>query len=1020
MKKSLLILSLFLMVLALIFLYAKSHVEDILVHFIRVLTGLSVRPTDLKIEFKPWILRVEMRDTKISGFINGNVNKASIVINWKKGYFPQEVTISEFNFFLGGDKKWDRQISLPSIEFFEAKDGVFFFEGNEITIHRLELSSFIRGKTFTLFARIANEPVFSAGTLTLKGRYGEILEEISGTYEIENLELNSFSSWIKGKTDLTGDITLKRSKLITEGKFKTRNVSVTGEIFKEPYLFVQATGNYRISQFLKKTTLTLTLHNSDGIIMDFIFDFREKDLRGLKLKSSEIEIRKIKRHINLLKFIETDPWKYIPHGSVVISELTYGRGLPFEAKLQLLKACLSVEKFHFQNVEGELKLTDKEIVINHASGNYKDSRFERLKGKIEFSGAVEGTIQGVFQANLSDVSNFVNVDRVTISSGFATGIFVITFDANGNIRYEIEGDLKSGKGLFENNIFGFEGKIRGSNEVVFFDPLILTHENSLVQIEGSKREPNQWDLKVKGKVQADTVRSFKRIPIDINGESLVDFSLHTHKEGWKINGVFDLTGMSIIYHNFFKKDRGVKSLVRLNLEKKGNSIDVSDLFVTLKELILKGSGKADPNGIMDCYFSVQIENLKEIAPCFYFEDISESGKLKAEVTIKDFKFSLQELPYVKGYVDIRNGFFRIPNMIAPIRNLNLRADFDGERMRIKVDGLRLGDTVLKWADLTVEDVAYPTLTGFAAFRNINISDFRWSEKRKISIPILKGGDLLWKTKISLRISANTGIGKEVPFENLLLDVSKRGSELFIIINSLSILGAQADAKTKLNFSGPKPRCEFDIRLSGVDLKQISYVMKKAYLIEGKANMAAKLSSEGGDIEEMFKNVEGHIYFLSKKGVIKKWNMIARVLELLNIYQIIRLKLDLNKEGLVYNRMGGSFFLSQGKLRTEDFVIDSPSMIIQAKGTIETRTQKVRGNIFVAPLVAIEKTLDKIPLLRNILKGKGKGFLTVEYSVNGNISDPEIVIDMVRTVPGKIFDILRNIILLPRDILELDK
>ncbi len=65
------------------------------------------------------------------------------------------------------------------------------------------------------------------------------------------------------------------------------------------------------------------------------------------------------------------------------------------------------------------------------------------------------------------------------------------------------------------------------------------------------------------------------------------------------------------------------------------------------------------------------------------------------------------------------------------------------------------------------------------------------------------------------------------------------------------------------------------------------------------------------------------------------------------------------------------------------------MLITGKGNINAKNQEVDGTITVSPLVAFDKTIDKIPILRRIVRNKDRGFIYASYNVKGNAGNLSI-------------------------------
>jgi hypothetical protein len=72
---------------------------------------------------------------------------------------------------------------------------------------------------------------------------------------------------------------------------------------------------------------------------------------------------------------------------------------------------------------------------------------------------------------------------------------------------------------------------------------------------------------------------------------------------------------------------------------------------------------------------------------------------------------------------------------------------------------------------------------------------------------------------------------------------------------------------------------------------------------------------------------------------------------------------------------------------------------------------------VSPLVTIDKTIKKIPILRSILRDKNKGFIYASYNVGGNIDDPDIRLNYVETIGGRTIDTMKNLLTLPVELFE---
>jgi uncharacterized protein YhdP len=236
--------------------------------------------------------------------------------------------------------------------------------------------------------------------------------------------------------------------------------------------------------------------------------------------------------------------------------------------------------------------------------------------------------------------------------------------------------------------------------------------------------------------------------------------------------------------------------------------------------------------------------------------------------------------------------------------------------------------------------------------------------------------------------------------------------------TMNTLGGHAAIEGSIRLSKPVPTITLGGKVSeltgGLFLKSMG---AKTAAIDGEGIIVGRLSARGEHGSDYLASLEGDVSVYSRNGVIRKWNLLSKLFGLLNVYDLFRGKVPLTETGLTYKKMGAVFQVKNGILSTKNFLIDSPSMLITGEGDISARNHEVNGRITVSPLVTLDTTIERIPIVRNLLRERDKGFLYAAYNVKGPLDDPDLSVSFVQTIGGKTIELLKNLLTLPIELFE---
>ncbi|HEY6085740.1 MAG TPA: AsmA-like C-terminal domain-containing protein, partial [Nitrospira sp.] len=190
-----------------------------------------------------------------------------------------------------------------------------------------------------------------------------------------------------------------------------------------------------------------------------------------------------------------------------------------------------------------------------------------------------------------------------------------------------------------------------------------------------------------------------------------------------------------------------------------------------------------------------------------------------------------------------------------------------------------------------------------------------------------------------------------------------------------------------------------------------------------------MRGHGRNPHGVYPTLNGKADLLIENGRIFKSQerAIWKIISILNLPAVLQGKVDLEKEGLPYNRITATVTARNGLFETENMIIDSPIVKVTAAGNYDLPTDQVNMVWAVSPFGSYSQFLKTIPLFGRIFAGERKGFATAMFSVKGGIEDPQVTY-----MPMKSFatgmtglaqlavDVLKNTVLLPIDLMTPDE
>jgi uncharacterized protein YhdP len=354
----------------------------------------------------------------------------------------------------------------------------------------------------------------------------------------------------------------------------------------------------------------------------------------------------------------------------------------------------------------------------------------------------------------------------------------------------------------------------------------------------------------------------------------------------------------------------------------------------------------------------------------------------------------------------------------PFRHMDLFADFKGTSFDVQMNALTCGQSVLKKGLLKVNGLEAPRFSLSIDMERFKLTDFAGDGKKPFGIRLIPQESILGRAsgEMSLKakeVTLGNITGKNLEINSIIIDRKITVPEL-----KLGLFDGEAALEGTIDLSGKSP----NLYVNGKIGKMKSDLALKAFGsktqdITGTAFINGNLRSEGNTATDLVGNMGGEVTIYNSNGVIRKWNLLSKIFGALNLYDLLRGKVDFGQNGLGYTKLGATFTGNKGIFNTSNFLLDSSSMVLTGNGQLDLNKNEIDGIVNVSPLIVLDRTLDQIPIVRSILKEPGQGFLYLSYSVKGPLDDPEISSNVISTIGSKTIETLKNILTLPKGVFE---
>ncbi len=382
-----------------------------------------------------------------------------------------------------------------------------------------------------------------------------------------------------------------------------------------------------------------------------------------------------------------------------------------------------------------------------------------------------------------------------------------------------------------------------------------------------------------------------------------------------------------------------------------------------------------------------------------------------------------------GWLALTNGLMNAKGAEGPIQDLYVRVHFVKNGAEIKRLSFRLLDsdvalegTIRNWA-------AKPTITAKIESNQMDLDLFIPKGQRA---PIREFLETLAATsKVQATASIARGHYKHLKFGSLSARIMIQDGVLDLDRVSGQSTNGEVAGRIVVQLPRKEPAdAEISVRATGLLVEDVLKLAGgKGGGITGEARVAGTIRGHGMNPHGMYPTLNGKADVLLENGRIFKSpeRVTWKIISILNLPAVLQGKVDLERDGLPYNKISATVLARNGLFETENLIIDSPIVKITAAGNYDLPTDQIDMVWAVSPFGSYSQFLKTIPLFGRIFAGDRKGVATALFSVKGSIEDPEVTYLPMKSFATGVtglaqlaFDILKNTVMLPIDLMTPDE
>jgi AsmA protein len=376
---------------------------------------------------------------------------------------------------------------------------------------------------------------------------------------------------------------------------------------------------------------------------------------------------------------------------------------------------------------------------------------------------------------------------------------------------------------------------------------------------------------------------------DISGILTVkDLRLKGTLKKLSLKGALDGTGATVNFGNTLHKAAGVPLTIATDAQFGAGLLRLGQTKMKLHTMELSSKGDIGLGNAAMLNLSLvsnrfSLHGWERIVPLL--QDYQLSGDVEVQATTVQGRIGKGEIPRIQGTLALSGVSAKPPQFPKPIKDLDTRIDFTGQRATLKDTTLSLGNSRIRLA-ADIERFSPLTLTYKLSTPEIWPADFQ------AALPEERKADVIRNLSSEGTVGAKDGAfafrGKLTSADGTLYKINYKelGTNLVVENKIASIrnlrvnaLNGSLQADGQYAFNNPTPRFSLASKAQGLDLRELyrSVDPKSSRDIQGRLNADMKVSGSGKEWSEIKPSLQGQGQAEVLQGALLDFNIADNVL-----------------------------------------------------------------------------------------------------------------------------------------------